>query len=187
MISSLYTEAEKKQVHWFVMRAYKNEKLAEEKLSSSNGLEHFIPKHYAVRTYHGKKTRQLVPVIPSLLFVHASHSQITEFKQTQYNLLQFVVWEGSKGPSYLIVSDEEMENFMKVATQMQEKIEYVNPEEINIKQGTFVRIHGGEMDGVTGYFMRVKGRRNRQLVILLKGVVAITAEVQPDLVEVIEE
>lgn len=88
MISSLYTEAEKKQVHWFVMRAYKNEKLAEEKLSSSNGLEHFIPKHYAVRTYHGKKTRQLVPVIPSLLFVHASHSQITEFKQTQYNRCQ---------------------------------------------------------------------------------------------------
>lgn len=43
------------------------------------------------------------------------------------------------------------------------------------------------MDGVTGYFMRVKGRRNRRLVILLKGVVAITAEVQPDLVEVIEE
>lgn len=62
MLSSLYTEAEKKQVHWFVMRAYKNEKLAEEKLSSKNGLEHFIPKHYAVRTYHGKKTRQLVRV-----------------------------------------------------------------------------------------------------------------------------
>ena len=37
---------------WFVMRAYKSEKRAEEKLKGKDGLEYFIPKCYAVRVYH---------------------------------------------------------------------------------------------------------------------------------------
>ena len=40
---------------WFVMRGYKNEKRAEEKLKGKDGLEYFIPKCYAVRVYHGVK------------------------------------------------------------------------------------------------------------------------------------
>lgn len=75
---------------WFVLRAYKNEKKAEEVLSGDNGLPYFIPKQYAVRTYHGKKTKCLVPVIPGLVFVHASHADICEFKK-QHNFLQFVM------------------------------------------------------------------------------------------------
>lgn len=38
---------------------------------------------------------RLVPVIPSLVFVHASHSQITEFKK-RYNFLQFAMWEKAR-------------------------------------------------------------------------------------------
>ena len=76
---------------WFVMRAYKSEKRAEEKLKGKDGLEYFIPKCYAVRVYHGVKSKRLVPVIPNLVFVHASRTQITEFKK-RYNFLQVRVW-----------------------------------------------------------------------------------------------
>ena len=121
MSTSLFTAEEKRQVRWFVMRAYKNEKMAEDRLKDKEyGLEYFIPKHYAVRTYHGVKSKKLVPVIPSLLFVHASHSQITEFKK-RYNFLQFAMW----------------------------------------------------------------GKRNRRVVVLLEGVMAVSAEVHPDLIEVL--
>ena len=66
---SFSTAEEKKQVRWFVMRAYKNEKMAEDRLKDKEyGLEYFIPKHYAVRIYHGVKSTRLVPVIPSLVF-----------------------------------------------------------------------------------------------------------------------
>ena len=102
MSTSLFTAEEKRQVRWFVMRAYKNEKMAEDRLKDKEyGLEYFIPKHYAVRTYHGVKSKKLVPVIPSLLFVHASHSQITEFKK-RYNFLQFTMWEKSTGAEYIM-------------------------------------------------------------------------------------
>ena len=169
---------------WFVMRAYKSEKRAEEKLIGKDGLEYFIPKCYAVRVYHGVKSKRLVPVIPNLVFVHASRTQITDFKK-RYNFLQFVMWEKSTGLEYLVVPDDQMESFIKVSSQYGENISYYNPDELDLRKGCRVRIHGGKLNGVTGVFMQVQGKRNRRVVVLLEGVMAVAAEVHPDLIEVI--
>ena len=150
---------------WFVMRAYKSEKRAEEKLKGKDGLEYFIPKCYAV-------------------FVHASRTQITDFKK-RYNFLQFVMWEKSTGLEYLVVPDDQMESFIKVSSQYGENISYYNPDELDLRKGCRVRIHGGKLNGVTGVFMQVQGKRNRRVVVLLEGVMAVAAEVHPDLIEVI--
>lgn len=171
-------------VRWFVMRAYKNEKKAEEKLGGKDGLEYFIPKCYAVRVYHGVKSKRLVPVIPNLVFVHASRVQITDFKK-QYNFLQFVMWEKSTGSEYIVVPDEQMESFIKLSSQYEENISYYKPDEINLEKGTRVRIHGGKFEGVKGLFMQVQGKRNRRVVVMLESVMAVAAEVHPDLIEVI--
>ena len=69
------------QIRWFVMRAYKCEGKAEERLSGEDGMDYFIPKYYAIRVYHGVKSRRLVPVIPSLVFVRASRRQLIRFKK----------------------------------------------------------------------------------------------------------
>ena len=172
------------RIRWFVMSAYKNEKKAEEKLCGKDGLEYFIPKCYAVRVYHGVKSKRLVPVIPNLVFVHASRKQITDFKK-YHNFLQFVTWEKSTGLEYLVVPDEQMESFITIASQYEETTVYYKPEEIDIRKGTRVCIHGGKLDGVKGVFMRVQGKRNRRVVVMLEGVMAVSAEVHPDLIEVI--
>lgn len=171
---------------WFVMRAYKSEGKAEDILDGKDGLAHFIPKCYAVRVYHGVKSKRLVPVIPSLVFVHASHSRIVDFKK-RYNFLQFVIWEKSTGQEYLTVPDDQMENFIKVASRYEENTAFFKPDEIDIKKGTRVCIHGGKFDGVKGVFMRVQGKRNRRLVVMLEGVMAVVAEVCPDLIEIIQD
>ena len=145
---------------WFVMRAYKSEKRAEEKLKGKDGLEYFIPKCYAVRVYHGVKSKR-------------------------YNFLQFVMWEKSTGLEYLVVPDDQMESFIKVSSQYGENISYYNPDELDLRKGCRVRIHGGKLNGVTGVFMQVQGKRNRRVVVLLEGVMAVAAEVHPDLIEVI--
>ena len=169
---------------WFVMRAYKNERLAEEKLSGPNGLEYFIPKCYAVRVYHGVKSKRLVPVIPNLVFVHASHEEIVNFKRF-HNALQFVMCRDGAGSKCLVVPDEQMDNFIKISSQNEESTVYFRPDEIDIEKGTRVCIHGGKFDGVKGVFMRVRGKRNRRVVVMLEGVMAIAAEVTPDLIEII--
>ena len=77
MITSQPTEEAK----WYVMRAYKNEKKAEELLSGKNGMTYFIPKQKVIRTYQGKKVITTEPVIHSLVFVFASQKQIVNFKR----------------------------------------------------------------------------------------------------------
>ena len=47
MSTPITTREELTRIRWFVMSAYKNEKKAEEALKGKDGLEYFIPKHYA--------------------------------------------------------------------------------------------------------------------------------------------
>jgi len=172
------------KIQWFVMRAYKCERQAEEKLAAYGGMEYFIPKHYAVREYHGVKSRRLVPVIPSLVFVRSSRMRISEFKKG-FNQLQYAMCERDGGLAYMTVPDDQMANFIKVASQHEEALQYFRPEEIDLRSGARVRILGGCLDGVEGVFVRVSGRRSRRVVVMLDGVMAVAAEVRPDLIEVL--
>lgn len=166
------------------MRAHKNCKLAEERLMEEKCMEYFIPKKYAIRTYHGIKSKRLVPIIPDIIFVRANKSQILDFKN-KCSILQFVTWKKSTGTEYITVPDEQMDNFIKVVSQYDEDLVYFNPEEINLKKGTHIMIHGGKFDKVKGTFLKVKGKRNRRIVVLLDGIIAVAAEVSPDLIEVL--
>ena len=174
------------QVRWYVMRAYKCEAFAEECLEKAVGIQYFIPKQYKVQSYHGKKIRRLVPVIPSLVFVHATRAEILAFKKT-HNFLQFAMWKKSTGTKFITVPEHEMQSFISIASQIEEDIVYYAPGEIQIKPNSRVRIHGGSFDGVEGHFQRVVGSRARRLVVLLDGVLGISAEVSPDFVEVLSE
>ena len=178
---------EQELVRWYVMRAYKQEKKAEECLASEAGLPYFIAKKYVVREYHGVKSKHLVPVIPGMVFVHASRAAIVDFKRG-CNMLQFVTWKTREGRiEYLWVPEGQMENFIRVAEQYDADTAYFRPDEIaNLEAGARVRILGGELDGVCGVFMRVKGKRNKRLVVVLDGIMAAATEVQPELIEVIE-
>ncbi len=168
------------------MRAFQCEKKAEEALSGENGLEYFIPKRYAVRIYHGVKSKRLIPAIPGMVFVHASYEDIFLFKRRNA-FLQFVTWKKSSGSEYLVVPDSQMDNFVKVASAYEdEDIAFFTPDEINIEKGTPVRIHGGKFNNVEGKFMQVKGKRNRRLVVMLDGIMAASVEVHPDLIEIIK-
>ena len=44
---------------------------------------------------------------------------------------------------------------------------------------------GGALDGVEGYFVKRKGSRRKILVVVLDGLFGISAEVEPDMVELI--
>ena len=146
MSTPITTREDLTRIQWFAMSAYKNEKKAEEMLKGKDGLEYFIPKHYAVRVYHGVKSKRLVPVIPNLVFVHASRKQITDFKK-KYNFLQFMMWEKSTGLKYIVVPDKQMEDFMFVMD--------LNPDGVSLNSeiltvGHKVKVIKGEFSGIEG-------------------------------------
>lgn len=176
---------DKHKKQWFVMSAYKQEALAEKILSTVGNMEFFIAKHYIVKMFHGVKRKMLVPYIPSIIFVRASQMELLEFKKN-YNFIKFVLCHHRTGVEYLIVPDNQMNDFIKVATSECDSVKYFSPSELNIAKGTKVKVIGGQFDGVEGMFVKVKGCRSRQVVVIIPDLMAISVEINPDLIEVKE-
>ena len=65
-------------------------------------------------------------------------------------------------------------------------LSFFSPDEVNLRKGTKVRITGGDFAGQEGIFLKVKGARDRRVVIEIQGVIALAmATIHPDLIEVI--
>ncbi len=87
----------------------------------------------------------------------------------------------------IIIPDNEMQRFIAVAGTYSDHLLYFQPDELNLSKGTKVRITGGDFEGQEGVFLKVKGARDRRVVIAIQGVIAVAmATIHPDLIEVIK-
>lgn len=174
------------EVLWYAMRVpYRNELKVQLKLQEK-GIETFIPKRKKIVKKRGKTSYELLPAVNNLIFVHSSLSVIKGLKQEILNL-QYLVNKLEGESIKIVVRDNEMQSFIKAVENLEEEITYLSPEEINIEKGTRVRIIGGNFDGVEGIFVKVKGKRNKKVVVMLDKLLAVViAEIDPDLIEVIK-
>ena len=168
---------------WFAMRAtYRRELEAMHLLEKAN-LGCFIPMQYKISIRRGRKVRALVPVIRNLVFVHARPSEVQRFK-SQITYLQYIT--DTRSGQKIIVPDSQMQRFIAVSGTYDDHLLYFQPDELNLSKGTKVRITGGEFEGQEGIFLKVKGARDRRVVIEIQGVIAVAmATIHPDLIEVI--
>lgn len=140
---------------------------------------------YAIQDMYkkGKKVRALVPVVHNLLFVHARPSDVQRVK-SQVTYLQYIT--DTRSGQKIIVPDGQMQRFIAVSGTYDDHLLYFQPDELNLSKGTKVRITGGEFEGQEGVFLKVKGARDRRVVIEIQGVIAVAmATIHPDLIEVI--
>lgn len=172
---------------WFAMSAPYRRELKAKSFLESLGIECFIPMRYkAVKKRNGTMSRELLPAIHNLIFVHTFRHTAQQIKQD----LPYLQWltrhiDGRNIP--ITVSDMEMEQFISVTRNYNEHLIYLRPEELDLNKGTPVRILGGPFDGVEGTFMKVKGSRRKRVVVMIKGIVGVAmAEVTPDLLEVLQ-
>ena len=169
---------------WFAMRAtYRRELEAMHLLEKANrGC--FIPMQYKISIRRGRKVRALVPVIRNLVFVHARPSEVQRFK-SQITYLQYIT--DTRSGQKIIIPDHDMQRFIAVAGTYNDHLLYFQPEELNLSKGTKVRITGGDFEGQEGVFLKVKGARDRRVVIAIQGIIAVAmATIHPDLIEVIK-
>lgn len=174
-------------VCWYAMSVPYNRVLKVKDMLDSERIECFVPMRYEVRTVRGHKMRLYVPAVSNLLFVHTTDSRLKMFKQTT-TFLQYLVRRVDGVSRKIVVPDAQMEQFIRVSRTDDDRLVYLKPEEINLSKGTRVRILGGVFDGVEGLFVRVKGKRNRRVVVLIDHVSAIAvSEVSPDLIEILDD
>ena len=132
----------------------------------------------------GRKVRALVPVIRNLVFVHARPSEVQRFK-SQITYLQYIT--DTRSGRKIVIPDHDMQRFIAVAGTYNDHLLYFQPEELNLSKGTKVRITGGDFEGQEGVFLKVKGARDRRVVIAIQGIIAVAmATIHPDLIEVIK-
>lgn len=171
---------------WFAMRAtYKREFVARDYLAAK-GIEVFVPLKTEVKVIRGIKRKLTVPAINSLIFVYA---QKQELQQAKFGVeyLQYLTrkQEGRNVP--IIVPEKQMQQFRQVVEDDTIDKIYYAPGELNLAQGTKVKVHGGPMDGVEGVLLKVKGKRARQFTLEVEGTIAISTNVDNfHLIEVVE-
>lgn len=176
---------EEASARWYAMSApYRREQKAQE-MFEAEGLENFLPLRYQIVSGPGgRKIRELRPAVPSLIFVRAEKETLQRTKD-RYGIVQYLCRpEGGKNVP-IIVPDSQMESFRRAIENSMNNFLYFQPGELNLSKGKRVKIIGGALKGCIGTFMKVKGARNRRLVIMLEGLGAVAAEVDPDYIELI--
>lgn len=177
-------ETDKETENWYAMRAtYRREREAMQLLEREN-LRCFVPMQYRESVKRGKKVRALVPVVHNLLFVNARPSELQRVK-AQATYLQYIT--DTRTRQKIIVPDRDMLRFIAVCGNYDEQLLYFHPDELNLEKGTRVRVTGGCFEGQEGVFLKVKGARDRRVVVAIQGVIAVAmAAIHPSLIERIE-
>ena len=170
--------------HWFAMRVTYSREVKMKETLESKGIECFIPMRYQTKVIRGKKAKILKPVIHNLLFAHATKAEMQEVKK-DYEYLQYII---NREHQKIIVPDAQMQTFIAVTGTYDDQLIWINPEDLNLKKGTRVRITAGDFEGQEGIFIKVKGARDKRVVIAIQGVIAVAmATLHPSLIEVIKE
>ena len=164
----------------------------------SEGRECFVPLRYELvkvkervvvkgqKVVQEHKERRLLPAIPGMVFVKGELEELQKFVAHRKERVFLRKSTFSNREDYLTVSDHDMENFIAVTEKAGERITYYEPGEIQLRPGDRIRVNGGVYDGREGVIMRVKGKRKKQLVVSIPGILIASVEMEPELVELMK-
>ena len=147
------------------------------------GLQAFVPLTYVVKTHRGQKHRALVPAVSKLLFVKGTLEEVKDYILHAHYVVFIRKSTFSNKEDYLTVPTKAMEDFIAVTENHEEHVTYFRPEEISLQEGDKIRIKGGFYDGREGIIMRIKGKRNKHLVVQIPGVLIAAIELSPEMIE----
>lgn len=148
------------------------------------GLEAFVPLKYEVKSKKGQKYRTLVPALAGLMFIKGTEDELKDyiFNHAHYHVYIRKSTFSNKD-EYLTIPTKAMEEFIAVTENHEEHVTYFRPEEISLQEGDRIKIKGGLYNGREGIIMRIKGKRNRHLVVQIPGALIAAVELTPEIVE----
>lgn len=147
------------------------------------GLESFVPLKYEVKKRQGHDQRLLVPALSRLLFVKGTLDEVKDYIANAHYVVFIQRSTFSDKKDYLTVPTKAMEDFIAVTEHHEERITYFSPQEIRLNIGDQIRVKGGLYDGREGVIMRIKGKRNRHLVVQIPGILIAAIEMSPEMIE----
>ena len=174
---------------WFVLRVSYGRIDKAKTFVEAKGLECYVPLQYKEVRKQGKKRIITTPLLPSLIFVHASAEQVEALLHDNkvvanesrpllsYYFNHTIHRQGNpdRNPP-LIIRDEAMNNFIRLTSIKNPHIIPVTSNNIQFKLGDNVVVTEGEFKGVHGRVARIAGQQ-RVIVELFDECLVATAYV----------
>lgn len=170
---------------WFVMRdlTRSNAKQPAYQLLGNLGIECFTPMVSKILVRNGKRVCQKVPYMHDLLFVHDTNRVIAPIVERiptfQFRYLRHT----NRMP--MTVRHEDMERFIR-AVESSESPKYYRVDEITpamLKHR--IRLIGGQLDGLEGFLLTVRGSKVKRLLVELPALLAASVEVEPEYIQML--
>lgn len=178
------TVREAPSVHWFPMRVTYHRELKIKALLDSIGVENFLPMHYElVESKTGGKKRVLMPAIHNLIFVKSSQEFLTELKMTREEfapmryMMKRSLTDGKGDSEIICVPNQQMENFMRVASVQDDRVMFLDNSDYINKIGQRVKVIDGYFSGVEGVVKRIN--KNKRVVVQLESLAAVAIAFVP--------
>lgn len=175
-------QGNKESARWYVMRDLKraNAKEPAYKLLEGKKMEVFVPMKWHLVTRNGIRTREKIPFIADLLFVHETRNNldpvVDKTRTLQYRWLR-KTWREP-----MTVADADMERFIQ-AVDASENPKYYLPGEITPDMyGRSVQIVGGPMDGYSGKLLSARGSKFRHLVVEIPNLLIAAVQIEPEFI-----
>lgn len=164
---------------WFALRVTYGRELQARDAFDVLSIPSFVPMRYEYVVRNHKKERKLVPAVSNLVFAHTQKVTLDRLKHTSLPYLRYIMKHDGDLSTPLTVRDDDMENFIRVARQVEEDIRYINPDDYDLKAGQRVRVIGGPFVGTVGTLVKVRGSRSKRVVVELEGVLHVASTAIP--------
>lgn len=172
------------QFNWYILRVSYSRELKIKALLDEMGVNTFVPMAYRKYTVDGKTQKKLVPAVSNLCFVYWHRQGIDNF----------IAGYGEKSPVHyywdrtagrpMTVPAKAMEDFIKVASSLDEDLIYITEISDKLREGQSVKVKSGSFAGVTGKIVRI--RKSRRILVELPGMLAVASTyVSPENVEIL--
>ena len=157
---------------WYALRATYSRELKVQDLLNERGVRTFIPMMWRKRTVAGKQEKKLVPAVSNLCFVYWTKAEIDEFIRSFGEATPVhYYWDRTAGRP-LTVPEKSMEDFITVASSLDEDLIYLTEISDKLREGQTVEVIEGPFKGVKGKVVRIK--KNRRVLVELPGFLAVT-------------
>ena len=173
------------QTYWYVLRVTYSRELKIKALLEERGIQTFVPMAYRKETIDGKTRKKLVPAVNNLCFV-CWHRQGIDTLIASYGEKSPVhyYWDRTAGRP-MTVPQRAMEDFIKVASTLDEDLIYITEISDKLREGQQVKVKSGSFAGVTGKIVRI--RKSRRILVELPGMLAVASTyVSPENVEILD-
>ena len=162
---------------WYAFKVFYNKVFEIDKDIRAEGVETYFPKVRVYKLQEEKQKETLKPAISSLIFVHCTEEQVWDLQKTFYGRVMLYSHKTDGNRIASPVDEEEMRVFMLVTSVEDDRLEYLDVESVNYKEGQRVKVLDGPYKDCEGYIKRVKG--NRRLLVAVEGLALVATSYIP--------